>query len=188
MTTRIGIDFDGTTADVNTVKSRWIEAELGLSIAPWDCNRTRCVPVIGEETYERMADEVYEETSLMATPEISGFSAATSALRREGFELHLVTARPDDLLLVAKQWLTRRGLIDSFVDFHSSDGTSKEAVCQAFELAALIDDDERHLVSFSAEPILIQHGRRDRPAELPTRVHFCSDWPSVNRVLMDRFD
>lgn len=164
---RIGIDFDGTTADVNAVKSRWIESELGLLIEPWECNRTDCVPAIGQETYERMSGIVYQQDSLMATPEITGFTKAIGGLLERGFELHLVTARPDDLLLVAKEWLSGRDLVDLFTDFHSSDGTSKEAICQQFGLKALVDDDERHLTALSAEAILIQHGRYKPPLNLP---------------------
>ncbi len=185
--TRIGIDFDGTTADVNAVKSRWIESELGLLMEPWECNRTHCVPAIGEETYERMAGVVYEEASLMATPEITGFTDAIAGLRERDFELHLVSARPDDLLLVAKQWLRGKDLVDLFTDFHSSDGTSKDAICQRIGLRALVDDDERHLTSLSAEAILIQHGRYQPPLDLPEHVHFCSHWDAVSEVLTRLF-
>ena len=186
MTTRIGIDFDGTTADVNAVKSRWIRRELGLALDPWECNRTSCVPVIGVANYERMGAEVYEQASLMATREVAGFSEAIAQLRSLEFELHLVTARPDDLLLVAKDWLKGRGLLDAFADFHSSDGTTKEAICGTHGLEALVDD-ERHLRTLPVEAILIHHGRAVRPGDLPRTVHFCSDWATVRRLLAQLF-
>ena len=63
---RIAIDYDGTIADTNRVKADWILQNLGQVVAPWNCDRTNCVPIIGESAYQIMGDVVYERESTLA--------------------------------------------------------------------------------------------------------------------------
>lgn len=59
----VAVDYDGTIADTNREKAKWIEANLGIAVSPWHCDRTDCVPIIGEEAYRRLGDWVYERPS-----------------------------------------------------------------------------------------------------------------------------
>ena len=51
---KIGIDFDGTIADTNTAKSYWIKKNIGLSIPPYQCDKTTCLQYIKKEDYKIM--------------------------------------------------------------------------------------------------------------------------------------
>jgi len=39
----IGLDYGGTIADSDLVKSKWILDELGLNIPPWKTDRTNFI-------------------------------------------------------------------------------------------------------------------------------------------------
>ena len=104
----VAIDYDGTIADTNRQKVKWIRARLGIDVAPWECNRTDCVPLIGIEAYEEMGREIYERESSLAAPEVPGALGALRGLARRA-EVHIVTARPPRIM-DSREWL-REGLM-----------------------------------------------------------------------------
>lgn len=141
---KIALDYDGTTADTNACKAVWIRETLGISLAAWQCDRTDCVPIIGRENYERMADVVYDrEWTIKAAP-VEGALQAVRLLASE-FELHLVTARPARRIEYAREWLDKEKLLDCFHGFHSSQGVPKEQICRSIGAVILVDDDRRHV-------------------------------------------
>lgn len=88
----IAIDYDGTIADTNTEKSIWIRENLGREISPWDCDRTDCVPLIGEEAYIAMGNFVYDRDSTLK----AGFvpdAAESVRLLATKHTLYLLSAR-----------------------------------------------------------------------------------------------
>ncbi len=179
----IAIDYDGTLADTNALKVRWIRERLGLEIAPWLCSRTECVPLIGR-AYEEMGEEVYGRESTLAASPVPGAPEAIRTLALQA-ELHVVTARPLRRLAFAREWLERQGLLTCFRGLHSTADTSKAAVCTLLGAGALIDDDVRHLQGVhlpGLRRILLQNGRREAPA-LEEDIRFCAGWPEVLVVL-----
>ena len=84
----VAIDYDGTIADTNRQKVKWIRARLGIDVEPWQCNRTDCVPLIGIEAYEEMGREIYERESSLAAPEVPGALGALRGLARRACLLY----------------------------------------------------------------------------------------------------
>lgn len=157
---RIGIDFDGTLADTNSVKSHWILSELGLRVPPWRCDRTACVPLIGEAAYTRMAADVYEHTSAQNLPEVPNALDAVR-LMQSVHTLVVVTARKDKLAEIALDWLSRRSQTTNVpLVSISPERPTKAEVCCSEKISVLIDDDERHLLGLDqigVLPILFKH-------------------------------
>lgn len=176
----IAIDYDGTIADTNSEKSRWIKEHLHRDVAPWDCDHTDCVPLIGETAYVEMCNVVYEKPSTMKASLVNGSSTAIEELA-QSHTLYLLSARGNDRLAYAEENLERRGLHRFFTGFHTSSGSSKAAVCHHLGAHVLVDDDPRHLVDPDLADIvrvLIQAGRPEAPP-LNDRVVFCADWTEV---------
>jgi hypothetical protein len=176
----LAIDYDGTIADTNAEKVKWIRAHLDRDIPPWHCNRTECVPQIGESAYDNMGDYVYERISTMQALEVSGGLNALRTLDLSN-ELHLVTARPLSRLELAKEWLDRQGALRLFKGLHSAHETAKADICSDIGAHVLIDDDARHLAKVDLPDlsrILLQSDRGDVPV-LAEGMLFFSRWSEV---------
>jgi len=162
----VAIDYDGTVADTNRQKVKWIRARLGIDVAPWECNRTDCVPLIGIEAYEEMGREIYERESSLAAPEVPGALRAIRGLARRA-ELHIVTARPPRVMDFSREWLEEKDVVDCLAGIVSSEGSTKSEICAALGARALIDDDIRHLRDIEVEGLVriyLQEGREKAPA------------------------
>jgi hypothetical protein len=173
---RIAIDFDGTIADTNVVKAGWIRKNLGLDLAPWDCSRSRCVPIIGLEKYERMAEFVYgEEGTRIAGPVPGALDGLRSLARRAG--LFVVTRRTGSHLVTARQWLGDHAVDQLFVDVLPSAGRTKSEVCLHHEIEVLLDDDLRHAGTAGGEAFRVVLLARGPACALESGAIFVKSWP-----------
>ena len=176
----LAIDYDGTIADTNAEKVKWIQSNLSREISSWHCNRTECVPMIGETAYKQMGDHVYERESTLQAPEVPGAIAALHALAASN-ELHVVTARPPHRIAIAREWLTQQDVLHLFTGIHSAHETPKSDTCRQIGAHILIDDDARHLAKVDLPGLsrmLLQSGRDDIPT-LAEGVSFFSSWQKI---------
>ncbi len=184
----VAIDFDGTLADTNGVKAAWIERHLGKRVAPWKCNRSDCVPIIGTENYARMGAAVYGRECTLRTPEVPGALEAVRLLARRA-ELFVVTARGPERMGFAREWLENSNVLGCFTGMLSSKGTSKSQVCSTLNADALVDDDVRHLRDAGEHPFLklhLQYGREEQ-SQPDSPIIFCQSWDEVLRTLTPGF-
>lgn len=180
----IAIDYDGTVADTNTEKVRWIKSNLHRDIAPWNCDRTDCVPLIGESEYRRMGEHVYGRESTLTAGPIPGAIESVSKLAEE-HTLYLLSARGEKRLPFAVEWLVDKGIDPCFAGYKTSSGSSKAAVCHTLGASVLIDDDPRHLMDpelGEIHRILLQNGRAEVPA-WGDGIRFCDSWKSVMKAI-----
>lgn len=170
----VGVDYAGILADTNLIKARWIREDLGRDMPAWQCDRTSCVPVIGAEPYEAIANVVYEkEWSMQASP-VAGALDAVNALSMCG-KLYVVSARLAHRMAFARKWLGQRGVARLVSGFLSFAGSDKKALCTQYGLQAFIDDDARHLEGLPPErimPILLKPGLQDE-LDVPAGVALC---------------
>lgn len=179
-----GVDYDGTIADTNLMKVRWIREHLRREVDPWQCDRTNCVPLIGAESYESMANTVYERAWSLAAPPVAGALAGLQALRACG-KVHVLTARLPHRLAFAREWLVRHGASEFGDALLSSAESDKLSVCQRHGINVLIDDDERHLLPLlqsGIRGILLKVGFSGT-LSLPAGVQLCRAWSEVLAVL-----
>ena len=180
----LAIDYDGTIADTNVEKVKWIRRELDMEILPWQCNRTECAPRIGVEAYQEMGDCVYEREGTLQAAEVPGALDAIRALSGRA-ELHVVSVRPATRLEFAREWLACAGVLALFQAFHGAYGTPKADICRALGARALIDDDSRHLARVDVPGlarVLLQHGRSESPT-LGVGMVFFRAWDEVVRYV-----
>lgn len=179
-----GVDYDGTIADTNLMKARWIREHLRKQIDPWQCDRTNCIPLIGVENYESMANTVYEQAWSLAAPPVADALAGLQALRARG-KVYVLTARLPHRLAFAKEWLRRQGMPELGDTLLSSAESDKLSVCQRHGINVLIDDDERHLlplVQSGIRGILLKAGFEGMLSP-PSGIRFCRAWSEVLAVL-----
>ncbi len=184
----LAIDYDGTIADTNSEKIRWIRENLGREDVPhWLCNHTECAPIIGEADYRAMGSYVYERESTLAATEVPGALDALRTLSESGHRLLLLTARPVRRQEYSMEWLRAHGVEHLFADALSSHDSTKSAVCEQIGAQMLIDDDPRHvsdLIVPGLRRVLLQYGRPDAPA-VPDGVEFRRTWAEIITSLQE---
>ncbi len=177
---RFGIDYDGTIADTNRMKSQWIKENMGLDVAPWRCDRTLCDPIIGTEKYSEMARSVYGEKETLKTPEIHGVTQALRDLKGFG-DVFVITARAKETLPWVNAWLTEHGIRGHIAGLIPSSGQPKLGLCRKHKIDVLIDDDQRHVFESDAphiRKILFKNGMTESHS-VPEYVTLCRNWSEV---------
>lgn len=179
-----GIDYDGTIANTNLVKAKWIQDNLGQEVGPCQCDRTSCVPLIGAESYEAMSDVVYERDCSLAAPPVAGALDALRALGRRG-KVYVISARLPHRIAFARTWLEWHRVGDTVSGFLSSAGRDKQTLCRKYGIQVLIDDDMRHLACLSRQnirAILLKPGFNGELVA-PAGVALCRSWDEVLTTL-----
>ena len=178
------IDYDGTIANTNAEKAKWIKANLDREVLPWQCNRTDCIKLIGEETYERMSDYVYELESTLQAATVPGVTRALQAFSEAG-DVYVITARLPRRVDYAREWLSQKGLAGYVKKVMTSQGSSKAEVCRIISATVLVDDDPRHLLDIPQVElirVLLQNGRTAAP-DITSGIVFCRSWEQVLRIV-----
>ena len=174
MSTRavIGIDYDGTIADTNGQKARWIREHCGIAIEPYQCDRTTCVPIIGQSRYDGMTATVYERKWTLRSQPVTGALDALYKLSTN-YDIFIITARLPHRVAFAREWLQANECSGLIKDVLTSAGGDKESVCLDHGIDVLIDDDLRHLLpitSSSLRPMWLKvgsNGEQRNEIELP---------------------
>jgi hypothetical protein len=172
------IDYDGTIADTNTVKSRWIRQNLGRDLPPYFCDHSTCRPLVGEEVHQRMSAEVYTAQVTAEAPPVPGAIAAVRALASLA-PVRVVTVRHGEELEWAWDWLRRQGVAGCIDQMVCAKGKNKVAVAREIGCRIMIDDDLRHLPTDVAQGMLLIHLRSGIPEHHRTiseGVVLCAKW------------
>jgi hypothetical protein len=171
------LDYDGTIADTNTIKARWIRENLGIGVPPYNCDHTWCAPIIGEDAYKRMSPVVYNRENSLAAEPVAGAVEALKRLAEHGPVL-VVTARDSSNAPFAAEWLNNRGLMRYIERVVPWTGEPKIVTARSLGCRALVDDDIRHLLTEPAvdlKLLLLKPGYTgDAVAE--QGVILCTSW------------
>src|SRR5690606_26023997 len=68
----VTIDFDGTIAATNVIKSHWFLANLGLRIPAYLCDRTSCLPLVGDAAYSSVSAYLRRTSVIRSLPPVPG--------------------------------------------------------------------------------------------------------------------
>lgn len=139
----LAIDFDGVIAETLSPKSAWIARHLGVNIAPDDCSKSRCEPLIGAESYRRMSRALGYADTLECSP----MEGAKEGIERlaEDFSICVYTARPEEKAHWAREWFNHWELADWIEGVTCTYGRSKAELAVMNNVSALVDNDIRHL-------------------------------------------
>ena len=184
MEIKLAIDFDGTIANTNDIKSKWVRDKLGLEVPPELCSRTKCVPIIGIQAYEEMSSTVYGEEYTRKLSLTEGCLRALNNLSQE-FGLILLTARTPERLQYAEDWMKKHDLDQFFHEYvNQGRGTTKIQIAREKNCAALIDDDERHLATESPSHMkLIWYNPGKLEMKRNVDIKSAHNWKEVEELL-----
>ena len=174
------LDYDGTIADTNALKTQWIQKHLGLDVAPYNCDRTWCVPLIGEDSYNAMALDVYSKENGLKAGVVPGANEALKTFAGHG-RVYVVTARDSTNAPFAEEWLRTNGLMRYIEKIVPRTGKAKADVARSLGCRVLVDDDIRHLMDMPRDsilPLLLKPGF-DGEFERSGGIVLCRSWGEV---------
>lgn len=175
------LDYDGVVADANALKSQWIRDHLDLDVPRHDCDLTSCVPIIGRETYETMAVDIFGGEGTAAAPPVPGIEAALQALAALG-PVYIITARDERKAGFSQQWLDTHGLARYIRDLIAQDDRPdrpKVQVAKELGCRALIEDDSRHLIPGLLPQLVLLREGMGEPLYVSEGCIVCSTWPDA---------
>jgi len=158
----LGLDLDGVLCDLGPSVAARIATRFGVASHPstWRSYDLRLLRLgVPEDRFSAFLDETFDDPDLYAAaPVCDGVAAALKELRRAGWDMVGITARPPHLKAATQAWMGVHGLPVTEVH-HTAVGT-KSAVARALGTDATIEDNptEAELLADVGESWLL-----DRP-------------------------
>ena len=164
-----GLDLDGVLCDIGPSVAARIADRFGVASHPstWRSYDLRQLRLgVPEDRFRTFLDETFDDPVLYtAAPVCEGVATALAGLRRAGWDLVGITARPAHLAGATKAWLAGHGLpVD---EVHHTPAGTKSAVARMLGADATIEDNptEAELLAGVCDSWLL-----DRPYNRSTPV------------------
>jgi uncharacterized HAD superfamily protein len=141
---RIGVDIDGVVADFVRTFIPLVRERYGVALAEHDIYVHDLFLVLGITEPEAM--ELIRAAICSDLDLIHGAKEAIDTLNQQ-HDVTLLTARPEDLLEVTRQWLSKRGIRYREL-LHLREG-QKSAPQRAFDV--VVDDHLREVIRFAGK-------------------------------------
>ncbi len=170
---RIGLDFDGTLMDVALAKQQYVKATWGIDLTIAETGRAGALPVLGEERYLEMVLATHRTEAMLETPPIPGALQVTERLVR-AHEVVVITARLDEEIELAREWLRRHGL--GGVEVVHTRSEAKRTAWDRFGTEVHLDDTPR---------VLLHHPDAMVPALLETPYNAAIERCAVTQSVED---
>jgi uncharacterized protein len=170
---RIGLDMDGVVVDSIP---RWIEVinrGSGRYYGPGELPATHDTPAMAAYSDQN------ELEMLILPPPTAGAAEALAALRREGHELVVVTARSPRLRGLTEAWLAYHGMAVDRLYF--LEGGSKAPVALQEGLDLLVEDAPHNALAVAAAgvPVLLYGAPYNAQVTHPLVTRCQTGWPDV---------
>jgi uncharacterized HAD superfamily protein len=173
-----GLDLDGVLCDLGPSVARRITDRFGVASHPstWRSYDLRLLRLgIPQDRFADFLDETFADPELYAAaPLCEGVAPALAGLRRAGWRLVGITARPPHLAPATQAWLAHHGL--PVEEVHHTPVGTKAAVARRLGARATVEDNpaEAELLAEVCESWLL-----DRPynrAAAVVRARRASSW------------
>lgn len=179
---RIGLDLDGVIVDHREHKRR-LAAARGFMLERWQTNSNVMGNYIPQEVYEELSETLYTRM----TPDAPPVAGAIDALAAIPGELYIVSARADDSVRYAQQWLLKHRLYDVIPAeriFFCGSGSEKRGYCERLGLSLFLDDKLSVLERLPPRTTKVLFDADDiaRDLQLGDGTHVVSSWNDFVRL------
>ncbi len=174
---RIALDFDGVIHDITAVKQRYAQAAHGLDLGRADVWRPLVLNHLSEAEHQDLVTAAHTTPLADASEAVHGALEGIEQLARS-HDLYVITARNDDEIPFARDWLRRLGV--PLRQIRHTRRSSKLDYCLALDITLLLDDLPyvlRGLEGSPVHPVLLQTPYNSDEA-LPAPASAVPDWPA----------
>lgn len=179
---RLGIDFDGTVADTTEAKVRYALQHFGERVTGLETTGPHGAKRLGQERYVEMVEAVHQTEWTLSIVPMPGAIEALHALA-ERHDLFIVTARNDDEIGWAREWLRPHGV--RFRDVVHTNRAPKDAACESLGIDVMLDDSPyvlRQLESLDTH-LALMDAEYNRASEYPARTRRVIDWSAFTDLV-----
>ncbi len=172
---RIALDFDGVIHDITAVKQRYARAVHGLELGRADVWRPHVLSHMSEDDHQALIAASHT-TPLGDSSEAMEGALEGIARLATSHEVHVITARTDQEIPYAREWL--RGLAIPVRQIRHTSRQSKLEYCTALGIELLFDDLPyvlRGLEGSSVHPVLLRTPY-NALEEVPGGTSIVPDW------------
>ena len=178
---RIGLDFDGTLMDIALAKQQYIKATWDIDLTIAETGRAGALPVLGEERYLEMVVAVHRTDVSLDAPPIPGALEVTERLI-EAHDVVVITARLDEEIELAREWLRRYGL--GGVEVVHTGWETKRAAWDRYATEVHLDDTPLVLTYHPDEMVpALLHTPYNAALERCTETQSIEDWLAFERLV-----
>lgn len=103
-----------------------------------------------DKIYYEMGKHIFTEKTLLETEMIEGAFKTKKKLSKT-YDIYIITARTEPLILHVKKWLKKNHLENDITKILSSSWEEKQNICLDYNINFLCDDDKRHLKKHSIQ-------------------------------------
>lgn len=194
---RIGIDFDDVVADSMRAIATLHNKKYGTNFKKDDAFSYKVNEVWGgtKEEWREKLDAFLSTDHLMDLDPMAGSLLGIDALKKQGHELYIVTARGEGDIPATERWIERHfpnvfkdvhycGLIAGIRITKETTRRTKSQVCNEHGIELMIDDNPDFAKECAAEGVKVM--LFDQPwnrGELPPGVERVYSWDEIMRKL-----
>lgn len=136
---KIGIDLDGTVADNFDLLVETFNGYCGKSLQGKDIKQYSLCKTynITEQEFNDLMDQK-EEGIIMASPLIPFVREKIHQLVKDGWEVHIITARHPKYKNITESWLQNKGI--PYSGLHLLNSHDKLSLCKELKVRCMIED------------------------------------------------
>ncbi len=184
---RIAFDFDGVIANTTLKKHEWLK---NINISLDNVDKTSIYEELSktyskekiDDIYMKMSKEIFTERVLLETEAIEG---AINTLKKlsEVYDIYIITARTQTLILQVEKWLKKNNLKESITKIISSSFKNKQDICIDNNITFLCDDDIRHLKETKVKNRVLFKNEKSLKFE-DYGIKSVNSWEEVEKILI----
>ncbi|MBU6501079.1 MAG: hypothetical protein KGJ89_03050 [Patescibacteria group bacterium] len=183
---RIGLDLDDVVADSGAAIIEMHNKKHGADFKKADFREFSWEKTWGISREERVKelDEFFATDQLKKINPVAGSVKAIKAIKAQGHELYIITARETKEREETKLWIEGR-FPDAFADVHHTTFGKKSGICKELEIDVFIEDNLATAIDCAAAGIRVFLFDQpwNREGEFPKNVERVFSWEEVEKKL-----
>ncbi len=186
VTLRIGIDLDGTVADNFDLLVDTFNAYCGKSLQGKDIKQYSLCKAysISEQEFNELMDQK-EERIITTSPLIPLAREKISQLVKEGWEVHIITARHPKYKVITENWLQKKGI--PYTGLHLLNSHDKLDLCRELEVRCMVEDNIHNAYQLDDGGVNVILFEAPHNECWPWQGIRCHSWAEIYQTIASRY-
>ncbi len=133
-----------------------------------------------DEIYHQMSKDIFTKEVLMNTKPIKDAIDTIKNLSKL-YDIYIITARTEQLISFAKQWLKDNDIEKDITEIISSSYKEKQEICREKHISYLYDDDIKHLKNNKIQNRILFNTEKE---DIELEIQQVSSWKEIGEELL----